>query len=102
MTQPCNKALQNSTTCAPPTHTLAHSAQVYIHDCLSDVGDDAMSVKSYGNIFDPSKPSPAVNILFERVTIVSRNFAIGGSVSAGVNQVLYNLPAPVLFVCASS
>lgn len=57
-----------------------------------------MSVKSYGNIFDPSKPSPAVNILFERVTIVSRNFAIGGSVSAGVNQVLYNLPAPVLVV----
>ena len=48
-----------------------------------DVGDDAVSVKS-GLHWKTKAKVPAQNYLFERVTILYRNFAIGSDVSGDV------------------
>ena len=47
------------------------------------MGDDAVSVKS-GLHWKTKEKVPAQNYLFERVTILYRNFAIGSDVSGDV------------------
>ena len=49
---------------------------VHVSDVLIDVGDDAVSVKS-GLHWKTKKKVAAQNYLFERTTILYRNFAIG-------------------------
>ena len=56
---------------------------VHVSDVLIDVGDDAVSVKS-GLHWKTKEKVPAQNYLFERVTILYRNFAIGSDVSGDV------------------
>ena len=57
-------------------------------DVLIDVGDDAVSVKS-GLHWKTKKKVAASNYLFERVTILHRNFAIGSDVSGDVINVTF-------------
>ena len=56
---------------------------VHVSDCVVDVGDDAVSVKS-GRHWKTGAKVPAQNYLFERVVILFRNFAIGSAVSGDV------------------
>jgi polygalacturonase len=56
---------------------------VHVADCLVDVGDDAISVKS-GRHWKTGAKVAAQNYLFERVVILFRNFAIGSAVSGDV------------------
>eukprot|EP01083_Nonionella_stella_P244848 851737_1 len=59
------------------------SAQnVYINNAIIDVGDDAIAIKSQGNI-------PSQNIFIENTYILSRNFAIGGNVNGGIQNVSF-------------
>jgi len=61
---------------------------VYVADCTIDVGDDAVSVKA-GLHWKTKQKVPAQNYLFERVTIVHRNFAIGSDVSGDVRNITF-------------
>jgi polygalacturonase len=58
-----------------------------ITDCLVDVGDDGISIKT--SVSDVSGlPMPSWNITIRNTTILSRNFAIGSSVIGGISDVL--------------
>eukprot|EP00035_Acanthoeca_spectabilis_P032645 m.19697 g.19697 ORF g.19697 m.19697 type:complete len:465 (-) comp5476_c1_seq1:100-1494(-) len=61
---------------------------VHVSDVLIDVGDDAVSVKS-GLHWRTRQKVPAADYLFERVTILFRNFAIGSSVSGDVRNITF-------------
>ena len=61
---------------------------MHVSDVLIDVGDDAVSVKS-GLHWKTKKKVAAQNYLFERTTILYRNFAIGSD-GAPVNVPLSN------------
>lgn len=61
---------------------------VHVTDVLIDVGDDAVSVKS-GLHWKTKKKVAASNYLFERVTILHRNFAIGSDVSGDVLNITF-------------
>jgi len=61
---------------------------VHVSDVLIDVGDDAVSVKS-GLHWKTKEKVPARNYLFERTTILYRNFAIGSDVSGDVFNITY-------------
>lgn len=61
---------------------------VHVSDVLIDVGDDAVSVKS-GLHWKTHKKVPAHNYLFERTTILFRNFAIGSDVSGDVRNITF-------------
>eukprot|EP00039_Didymoeca_costata_P002269 m.58828 g.58828 ORF g.58828 m.58828 type:complete len:442 (-) comp11201_c0_seq4:246-1571(-) len=61
---------------------------VYVADSLVDVGDDGISVKS-GLHWLTKKKVAAENYLFERVTILYRNFAIGSDVSGDVRNITF-------------
>ena len=61
---------------------------VHVHDVTIDVGDDAVSVKS-GIHWKTHTKVPAQNYVFERVTILFRNFAIGSSVSGDVKNITF-------------
>ena len=65
---------------APPYSSLLVTS---VTDVTIDVGDDAVSVKA-GLHWKTKKKVPAQNYLFERVTILHRNFAIGSDVSGDV------------------
>ena len=56
---------------------------VHVTDVTIDVGDDVVSVKS-GLHWKTKKKVAAQNYLFERVSILHRNFAIGSAVSGDV------------------
>ena len=61
---------------------------VHVSDVLIDVGDDAVSVKS-GLHWRTHRKVPAQNYLFERTTILFRNFAIGSDVSGDVRNITF-------------
>ena len=61
---------------------------VHVTDCVIDVGDDAVSVKS-GLHWKTKAKVPAQNYLFERINIVHRNFAIGSDVSGDVRNISF-------------
>lgn len=61
---------------------------VHVSDVLVDVGDDGVSVKS-GLHWKTKEKVPAQNYLFERTTILHRNFAIGSSVSGDVRNITF-------------
>jgi hypothetical protein len=61
---------------------------VHVTDCVIDVGDDAVSVKS-GRHWKTREKVPAQNYLFERIHIVHRNFAIGSDVSGDVRNISF-------------
>jgi polygalacturonase len=61
---------------------------VHVTDVTIDVGDDAVSVKS-GLHWKTKQKVAAQNYLFERVTILHRNFAIGSDVSGDVLNVTF-------------
>jgi polygalacturonase len=61
---------------------------VHVSDVLIDVGDDAVSVKA-GLHWKTKKKVAAQNYLFERVTILHRNFAIGSDVSGDVINITF-------------
>jgi len=61
---------------------------VHVTDCTIDVGDDAVSVKS-GLHWKTKHKVAASNYLFERVTILYRNFAIGSAVSGDVTNITF-------------
>ena len=61
-------------------------SDVHVADVLIDVGDDAVSVKS-GLHWKTHVKVAAENHLFERVTILYRNFAIGSSVAGDVRNI---------------
>ena len=60
-----------------------------MHDCVVDVGDDAVSVKSGVHWKDRTLKVAAENYLFERVTLIYRNFAIGSSVAGDVRNITF-------------
>lgn len=62
---------------------------VHVSDCVVDVGDDAVSVKSGRHWKSPHEKVPAQNHLFERVTILFRNFAFGSDVSGDVRNITF-------------
>jgi polygalacturonase len=57
-----------------------------IRDCLVDVGDDGISVKS-GQHDITGELLPSANILIENTTVLSRNVAIGSACFGGVTNV---------------
>lgn len=61
---------------------------VHVTDSLIDVGDDAISVKS-GLHWKTKEKIPAQNYLFDRVTILFRNFAIGSDVSGDIRNITF-------------
>jgi hypothetical protein len=61
---------------------------VYVADTVIDVGDDAVSVKS-GLHWRTREKVAAANYLFERVTILYRNFAIGSAVDGDVRNITF-------------
>ena len=61
---------------------------VHVTDVTIDVGDDAVSVKS-GLHWKTKKKVAAQNYLFERVSILHRNFAIGSAVSGDVLNITF-------------
>ena len=61
---------------------------VHVTDVTIDVGDDAVSVKA-GLHWKTKKKVAAQNYLFERVTILHRNFAIGSDVSGDVINITF-------------
>lgn len=68
---------------------------VFISNVWIDVGDDGIAIKSAPDITDYSFKYPnytnleTKNILIEDITILSRNFGIGGTVINGVSNVTF-------------
>lgn len=71
-----------------PAHSQDSCQNVHVSDVLIDVGDDAVSVKS-GLHWRTRQKVPAADYLFERVTILFRNFAIGSSVGGDVRNITF-------------
>jgi hypothetical protein len=62
------------------------STDVLIEDCLIDVGDDGISIKS-GYHDETLALMPAANILIRNTTVLSRNIAIGSACFGGIYNV---------------
>lgn len=61
---------------------------VLVTNSIIDVGDDAISVKA-GKHYLSGLRVPARDYLFENVTILFRNFAVGSDVSGGVQNITF-------------
>lgn len=89
-----NVRVHNLTVLAPRDHGNTDGVDpdscrnVHVTDTYIDVGDDAVSVKS-GLHWKTKAKVPAKDYLFERVTILYRNFAIGSDVSGDVLNITF-------------
>lgn len=64
------------------------SLDVLVENCLIDVGDDGISIKSYNASGDPLRQMPTARVHMRNLTILSRNWCVGSATYGGISDLL--------------
>jgi polygalacturonase len=64
-------------------------ADVLVENCLIDVGDDGISIKSFNASDDAMLQVPCQRVHMRNLTILSRNWCVGSATYGGVKDILF-------------